>query len=44
MSHDLLVIGLDAFDIGYGERLMDSGDLPALAALRDRSSLLTFRS
>lgn len=37
-QHDLLVIGLDGFDIGYGGRLMDSGDLPALAALRDRSN------
>ena len=27
-QHDLLVIGLDAFDIGYGEQLMRSGDLP----------------
>lgn len=36
-QHDLLVIGLDGFDIGYGGQLIDSGELPALAALRDRS-------
>src|SRR4051794_6737826 len=33
----LLVIGLDGFEIGYVDRLMDAGELPALAALRDRS-------
>ena len=36
-QHDLLVIGLDGFDIAYGEQLMEAGELPALAALRDRS-------
>jgi predicted AlkP superfamily phosphohydrolase/phosphomutase len=34
----LLAIGLDGVDIGYAERLMDAGALPALAALRDRSA------
>jgi predicted AlkP superfamily phosphohydrolase/phosphomutase len=33
----VLAIGLDGLDIGYGSRLIDSGELPALAALRDRS-------
>jgi predicted AlkP superfamily phosphohydrolase/phosphomutase len=35
--HDLLVIGLDGFDIGYGEPLIDAGDLLALRELRARS-------
>src|SRR5262245_30795992 len=34
---ELLVLGLDGFDIGYGEPLIDAGELPALAALRQRS-------
>ena len=33
----LLVIGLDGFEISYVDQLMDAGELPALAALRDRS-------
>jgi predicted AlkP superfamily phosphohydrolase/phosphomutase len=37
-QHDLLVIGLDGFDIGYGGPLMDAGELPELAALRERSA------
>ncbi|MEY2451035.1 MAG: hypothetical protein QOD92_609 [Acidimicrobiaceae bacterium] len=36
-QHDLLVIGLDGFDITYGEPLIDAGELPALRELRDRS-------
>jgi predicted AlkP superfamily phosphohydrolase/phosphomutase len=36
-QHDVLAIGLDGFDIGFGGPLIDSGELPALAALRDRS-------
>ena len=36
-QHDLLVIGLDGFDIGYGEPLIDAGDLPSLRDLRGRS-------
>lgn len=34
----LLIIGLDGLEISYAETLMDSGDMPALAALRDRSA------
>jgi predicted AlkP superfamily phosphohydrolase/phosphomutase len=36
-DHDVLVLGLDGFDIGYAEQLFDAGELPALATLRDRS-------
>src|SRR6478672_2857397 len=36
-EHDLLVLGLDGFDIGFAEPLIESGDLPALRELRDRS-------
>jgi len=34
----VLAIGLDGYEISLGERLMASGDLPALAALRRRSA------
>ncbi|UHD15869.1 alkaline phosphatase family protein [Thiocapsa bogorovii] len=34
----LLIIGLDGLEIRYAERLMDRGELPALAALRARSA------
>jgi predicted AlkP superfamily phosphohydrolase/phosphomutase len=34
----VLVIGLDGFDIGFAERLMAQGELPALRAFRDRSA------
>ena len=31
----VLVIGLDGFDIGFADRLMAKGALPALGALRE---------
>lgn len=34
----LLIIGLDGFDITYAGALMDSGEMPALNALRNRSA------
>jgi hypothetical protein len=37
-NRELLVLGLDGFDIGYGAHLMDAGELPALTALRARST------
>lgn len=37
-ARPILVIGLDGLEISYAEKLMNSGDLPALAALRDRSA------
>lgn len=33
----VLVIGLDGLDVTFAERLMASGDMPALAALRQRA-------
>jgi predicted AlkP superfamily phosphohydrolase/phosphomutase len=36
-EHDLLVLGLDGFDIGLAEPMIESGELPALRELRDRS-------
>lgn len=35
----LLIIGLDGWEVGYGERLMAEGELPALSALRERSAV-----
>src|SRR6476469_10496748 len=34
----VLAIGLDGFDVGFADRLIASGDLPTLSALRDRSA------
>lgn len=34
----LLVIGLDGAEVSYADQLMAAGDLPRLAALRDRSA------
>lgn len=34
----MLVIGLDGLEISYAQKLMDAGEMPALAALRDRSA------
>jgi predicted AlkP superfamily phosphohydrolase/phosphomutase len=36
-QHRVLAIGLDGFDIGFGSSLIDSGQLPTIAALRDQS-------
>lgn len=34
----LLILGLDGLEVFYARRLMDAGEMPALAALRDRSA------
>jgi predicted AlkP superfamily phosphohydrolase/phosphomutase len=37
-TNRVLVIGLDGFEISYAEKLMEAGELPNLAARRDRSA------
>ena len=37
-EHGVLVVGLDGFDIGFARPLLDAGELPVLAGLRDRGA------